>query len=486
MSLFQEFTGPAYRTRSATIAADVCMNLYPERVPGHVKQSVLYGTPGLKFYASGTTSATGTRGVWSQDGRTFRVVGAVIEEINTTTKVVTNRGAIADDGLLVSLVGNGRGGEQLMIVGGGQVKIFNLTTNTLSASISLPLTNLPVMGAFMDGYFLLLEANTIRVWFSALEDGTSWNALNFFARSHVSDNLVGIAVLHDRLFLLGQQATEIFYNSGDLNLPFIPYPGTIMEEGASTPWGILVLGEALYWLAEDNLGRGRMVRANAYSPETVSTPAIGFTLAQYTTLADAEALAYSQEGHDFICWTFPSSGETWCFDATEGAWHQRATWNQTSAMFTRWRARTACSTPAGIMVGLSDGSAICTLDLDTFGDADAPRKWLRRAPYISAENQWLFLDQVELGAQVGVGLNSGQGILAQVMLRISRDAATSWTDTIFGSVGAIGNALARCVWRHLGRSRSDRLVLEISQTDPVRPVWGPGLWIRATAGSNQL
>ncbi len=127
------------------------------------------------------------------------------------------------------------------------------------------------------------------------------------------------------------------------------------------------------------------------------------------------------------------------------------------------------------------------LDLDTFTDNGQPRKWLRRAPYISAENQWLFLDQVELGAQVGVGLQtSTQGAFAQVMLRISRDAAQTWTEQIFASVGQVGDFVTRCIWRSLGRARADRLVLEVSQTDPVRVAWGPGLFLRATPGSGML
>jgi len=46
--------------------------------------------------------------------------------------------------------------------------------------------------------------------------------------------------------------------------------------------------------------------------------------------------------------------------------------------------------------------------------------------------------------------------------------------------------LTRAIWRRLGRARADQLVLEVSQTDAVRAVWGPGLWLRITQGSEQL
>jgi len=486
MQPFTGFCGPAYRSRSQTASADMAINLYVETLPGQAKSSFLYATPGLKAY--GSSANAGQRGCFSQDRRTFRVSGNVCEEINTfvSPPTVTALGMIPNDGNPVSIVSNGQGGNQVMIVGGGTVSIFNLATNLFTGPIALPLVTSPVQGAFMDGYFLLTEQMSDRIWFSALEDGTSWNALDFFARSHVSDTVVGIAVLRDRIWVFGSQTTEVFYNSGDLNTPFLPYPGSVMQEGASTPWGIIIADESIYWLAEDNLGRGRINRASDYQPQEVSTPAIDFALAAYD-VSTAEAGSYFQEGHTFAWWTF-SSGDTWCYDTREQAWHQRQAWDQTTDTYPRWRVRGgACSTSAGVLVGDYATGDFYLLDLDTFTDNGQPRKRLRRAPYLSASADWLFLDQVELGAQVGVGLPTNtQGSLAQVMLRISRDAAQTWTEKIFASVGQVGDFVARCIWRNLGRSRADRLVLEISQTDSIRTAWGPGLFLRITPGAGLL
>lgn len=483
MAVMANFCGGTYRTRSAAMAADECINLYPEAVRG-VKTKTLYGTPGLKPF--GTASANnGNRGCFNQDGRTFRVCGGVFSEVNVATATETVWGTIPTDGNPVFMVSNGAGGEQLMVVGAGQVHIFNLATNTFLGPIALPLTNPAIAGVFIDGYFLILEMETIRVWFCALEDGTSWNALDFFARSHTSDNLVSIAVLHDRLYMIGSQTTEIFYDSGDLNTPFIPYPGTVMQEGGSSSFGTGLLGEALYWVSQDNLGRDRVIRTSNYQPEKISTDAIDFALAQVPDLSTGEVIIYTQEGHEFIGWTF-ANGDSLFFDATENEWHKRYGWNSATDVYTRYAARGACSTDAGVIVGDYATGQLYTLDLDTFTDNGQPRKWLRRAPYLSAENQWLFLDQIELLCQAAVGLISGQGQFANVMLRLSRDAAYSWTEAVFASMGQLGQSLNRCIWRSLGQVRADRLVIEISGTDPVRPAIGPGLALRATPGAGLL
>ncbi len=215
MPLWASFVGPAYRVRSENLNAEQLINAYVETITasGNAKKSNFYGTPGLKLFL--TIPTTGSRGAFDQDGLTLFVVGDRLYSLNLVLSSATDLGEILNDGKPVSFASNGRGGEQVAICGGGQVKILDLLTMTLSAAVVLPLTNAPVQIAFIDGYFLLLEANTIRVWFSNLEDGLIWDSLDFFARSQTSDNLVGIKVLRDKIWTFGSLTTEVFYDAGD-------------------------------------------------------------------------------------------------------------------------------------------------------------------------------------------------------------------------------------------------------------------------------
>src|ERR1019366_9751723 len=258
MPLWAEFVGPAYRARSSNMAAETLKNAYLETLAtaGNAKQANFYGTPGSKTLLTVGTAVC--RGNYDQDGWTLSVVGGTLYRLNLTLTTATALGPIANDDLPVSYASNGRGGEQILIVGGGSAYILDLLTGTLSAPVTLPLTFAPVMCAFIDGYFLILEANTIRVWFSALEDGTSWSGLDFFARSQTSDNLVAIKVLRDKVWLFGTLTSEVFYDSGDTNNPFVPYPGSIMQEGLVSPWAVGGQGDPLLWLLPGNQGRRPM------------------------------------------------------------------------------------------------------------------------------------------------------------------------------------------------------------------------------------
>ncbi len=491
MALWPAFVGPAYATRSPVMDAEALINLYVETVSsqGNLKKANLYGVPGMRPFLTAATS--NCRGSFTMDGRIWTVIGSVLYELNLANVTATALGTIVDDGLPVTFASNGRGGEQLAVCGGGQLKILDFRSNVLSVAIVLPLTNAPVMVDFLDGYFLLVEANTIRVWFSALEDGTVWSALDFFARSSVADNVVGIKVLRDKVWVFGSLTSTIYYDSGDALNPFVPYPGSTMQEGLMSPWAVELSGEFVLWLSRNAEGAGRMSMAQAYTPTRISTPALDVALASYTTLADCELLTYEQEGHKHACFTFPTANVTWCYDASESErrgeaiWHQRDTWQQGSATSTAWRARGVASTSAGVLVGDRFSGVLSFLDLNTYTDNVGPIRHTRRAPYLSAEDQWMFLDQLELGIQAGIGLNAGQGQTPQVMLKISRDGGETWDPPITATLGKMGQTLATAIWYQLGRVRTDLLVIEVTQSDPVKTVWGPGLFIRATPGSGQ-
>lgn len=486
MSLWAPFVGGTYQVLAPIVAADQAVNVYLEtsEVEGAAKQKTLYGTPGLELEA--TVGTTGCRGWFHQDGRTWVTVGATLYE-RTAAGTYGSRGTILDDGGRVSYASNGQGGDQLGIVGGGELKVLDLTTDTLSDAITLPFTG-PVMLAFIDGYGLINQADSPIVWFSSLEDLTMWDALDFFARSGTADNIVGITVTRDRVWVLGTETTTLFYDSGDADTPFLPYPGTTIQMGLVTPQALTVYQDIVHWIAQTANGQRRVVRATDPSAQRFSTPPIDLFLSRCTSLADAELDVYEQAGHPFVVMTCPSSPDaiqTYAYDLRESLWHARASLAAASGAYVRWRVRGITVADGTVLAGDAATGDLYTLDLGVYDENGAILKRERTAPYLANEAQWLFLDQFELGIQAGVGLALGQGVAPVAQLEISRDGAETWVSAGTALLGAMGAYTARTIWRRLGRARSDRLVLRVTQTDPVQTVW-TGAWLRATAGTGEL
>lgn len=487
MPLFSAFCGGSNTERSTSIDAEKTVNLFRTAVEaqGAAKTGYLLGTPGLRSLGDVATNIC--RGLFTQDGRTFTVVGDQLYPITQNPFAVgASLGSIPNDGARVSMSSNGAGGQQLAVVGGGQLKVLDLVTNVLSAAIALPLTNAPVMIGYLDGYFVLSEANSPILWFSAIEDGETWDALDFFTRSTASDFVVAMQCANNRVWVFGSETSEAYEDVGDSDNPFQPIKGSLFQIGCAAAWSVSVGVNTLRWLGRSSRGGAVVYRLDGYTGTRISTHAEELILAQATTLTDAEGETIDQEGHLCYALTCPSagvSGRTLVFDETEQQWHERSSRNVSAGRDEMWRVRGHVYVGQLHVVGDWTTGAIGALDLDTYDEYGAIVRAARRAPYLGAENAWAFIDRIELGIEVGVGLNDGQGSDPHVELLVSKDSGKTWFSAGTAGIGKIGEYDSTgAFWTRIGLCRVDRLVLEVVITDPVKRAIGPGLWITAKPG----
>lgn len=484
MPVFAQFCGGSNVERSPVPDAELTVNLYPSSTEADgAKHATLYGTPGLR--PLGTVATSGNRGLFTQDGRTWTVVGNALYELTVGPYTQIARGTILDDGFPVSFSSNGDAGLQLAIVGGGQLTILNLSTNMLSAPIVLPLSNPPSMIGFLDGYFILSEKDSLRQWFSAIENGLLWDALDFFTRSTASDHVRAMVCANNRIWLFGSETSEAYEDVGDADNPFQPIKGSLFQIGIVAPWSVSVGVNTMRWLGQSSRSGPTVYRLDGYAGTRISTHAIEAQLGTATRLDDAEAFTYEQDGHLFYCLTCPSlgaAGDTLVVDEMERAWHHRRRWNAPVGREEAWRVRGHQVVGQVHVVGSRESGAIWALDLNTYDDDGEILRARRRCPYLGADNAYAFLDAFELGVEPGLGLNSGQGLDPQVELLVSKDLAKTWWSAGNASLGPMGAYDDRTFWTRLGRARVDRLVFEVVITDPVKRVLGPGAWLRVTPG----
>jgi hypothetical protein len=337
----------------------------------------------------------------------------------------------------------------------------------------------------MDGYFVLQELNTIRFWFSHLEDGTLWDALDFVSRSTASDAIAATVCANSRVWVFGTETTEAYEDVGDADNPFQPIKGSLFQIGLAAPDSLSLGLSTFRWLGKSATSGAAVYRLDGYNGTRVSTHAIESALTTARRLDDAEGLTYMQDGHLFYALTLPSIGEagdTVVLDETEHQWHHRRAWNPTIGREEAWRVRGHAFTGRVHVVGSRDSGAVWALDLTTYDDDGAILRARRRAPYLGSENSYAAIDAFELGTEPGLGLESGQGSAPMAELFVSRDGAKTWISAGIAALGARGHYGDRTVWTQLGQARLDRLVFEVVITDPIKRVLGPGAWITATPG----
>jgi hypothetical protein len=326
------FIGPSNTTLSYKYDFERTINFYTEVSGAGVPKSKLamIGTPGLRLRWELAQSPV--RQLFYQDGRLFAVAGGGFYELfaNYTS---TLYGAVARGFEPVTICSNGSDGHQLFIVSGGLGYIFDLNANTLTQITDPDFPTNAKMGAFLDGYFLCLQADTDKFFTSALEDGLSWNGLDVGQSNQSSDITQAMLVDHREIWLFGSQTTGVWYNNGDPSFPFVPISGVFIQQGIIAPFSAQSLDNSVFWLGGNEQGYGVAYRAAQFTPQRISTHATEFAWMQYERLDDAIAYTYQEDGHAFYVIWFPSGETSWVYDVTTsqavGApqWHERAHWN---------------------------------------------------------------------------------------------------------------------------------------------------------------
>jgi hypothetical protein len=183
-------------------------------------------------------------------------------------------------------------------------------------------------GAFLDGYFFASAYNSNKVYFSAIDDGTMWNPLDYFIKASYPDNVAALAGDHQELYVFGDlESSQVFQDTGDANSPFQPNPGAIMHFGCVAPFSVTRLGQGLAWLGGDVRRGDRFAfLAVGFQPEKISTAAEEIAWGAYSTIEDAISYSEIYNGHEFWVVHFPSGNATWAYDLTTGIWAQRGWW----------------------------------------------------------------------------------------------------------------------------------------------------------------
>ena len=263
-------------------------------------------------------------------------------------------------------------------------------------------------GAFLDGYgFVVPAPRTKTVYFSAINDFTSWNPLDFFNKENYPDNVAALMSDHEELYTMGSlESTQVMRDVGAADNPFAPDPGAAMHIGCQAPWSVVRLGNGVAWIGQDvRRGMTRAYQAVGYNPVAVSTPAIEAVWATYASIRDAVSFTLMSWGHELWVITFQSANATWCYDATTGWWFQWGWWNNVKNNWDRIRPWVHCVVALDGINDLHYGGDWQTGQIYVIGTnykTDDGNVILRRrrAPQLTTENMRRFYSRFEIDCDV--------------------------------------------------------------------------------------
>ena len=458
-----DFIGGFNKGRSFAADSQECMNLYPEISDNSLSKSrmILIGTPGSELYVS-FGNMGGSRLLYSSySDRLFTVIYNKLFEVFGNQTYV-ERGTFSSNFGVVTVAENE---TQLMFSDGRFGYIYNLNTNELEKITSADY-QIGTHVINIDRFFIQNETNSGKLIWSAIGDGTTWNALDWATAEYTPDYIRAIVKLNNEAVLFKQKTTEFWYSTGDSAAPFKRIPNAFINIGIGAIRSAAVLNNTMYWIGSNDQGNNTVWAATNYIPKQISTHAIEYILSHVQDPGDAIGYCYQEEGHSFYVLSLQSGNRTLVYDATTDLWHERGLFNEKTGLNDMQRFCTRALWHGKNYVGdIIDGS-IHRLDLDTYTDNGTPIQRIRTGGHVHGDRQRLFCAEFEIDVQRGVGLQNGQGSDPEGYLRVSNNGGATWSRGMLGTPGRVGKYQERLHWHRLGMSRD--FVFKFTTQEPVK------------------
>ena len=444
------------------------INMYVRSTPEGKSKAVLCPMPGLQANPIMFADLNEVRSLFSYKDKLYAVVSNKIFTVSSTN-VKVELGEIQSNNGYVGVDGNVK---QIMWVDGSKGYIYDTSTSSFSTVTAAGFPSNPCDVSFIDGYFIVTAGQTNRFYVSALNDGLTWDALNFEGIQSRPDIVIGVRTLHRRIFLFGKKSTEVWYDAGASDFPFRRDNNMLLEYGCAAAGSIATGHQLMLWLAGDENGVGSVVMTDGTTPVAVSTPAVDYAIQNMGDVSDMKGTIYKIDGHVFYELSSTLANRTFVFDVTEKTWLEKQTLN-------KGRSVVNCHAFSykKHFVGAYNEGAIYVLDPFAYTDNGAAIRRERITGHFSTPHlQQIRITRLTIDIVAGVGLpakhypskyNHDHYDEPQIYLSWSKDGGDFYGNEQAKSMGKIGDRTHRCIWKRLGVARDWVFKVEVMSKNKV-------------------
>lgn len=444
--------GGFYRSPSLPLDAQNCVNAYPVivQISETLTRQSLFATPGLKLLAS--SGAGANRGSEVMDGVPYFVQGNFLYSLDRTVTNDEESFSTTEIGFISGLgnVSMAENGTQLMIlVPGGTGYIYDGTSLVEITDTDFTANGNPQYVTFVDGYFACVT-DSKKFIVSALNDGTSWNALDVGSAEIDPDAIMAAEPLDNILRVFGTETTESFQNIGGSGFPFQRIPGSAKYKGLFARFSLISMDDQLFWVGGGKHDEAGIWRMAGNQIEKVSTDAVDQLLQELTAdqLDDVNGWSYSDQGQFFVGWNLENT--TIVYSLTTSRWHERKSRTYDVLGYPNekaWRCRGIVRAYDRIIGADRINGNLGEVDLDTFDEyGNEVLRYGSTQPFENIEGRFS-VPLFELHTEAGVGNSDTPD--PQLRVAFSRDGVTYGPERS-RSLGKVGERNKRQVWRMNG------------------------------------
>jgi hypothetical protein len=451
----QSIFGLGLSAKSLDVSSQRRLNCYLEiRPQGDKSRVIAYGTPGLSLFVDlGDTPIRGFHSIGNflyvvHRGNFWEINNAGVKTLRGSLTTTTGRCYFADNG------------TQIMLVDGTNGYVYNTSTLAFAQITDVDFVQCNTV-TWMNRYFIVDKVNSGRFYISAIDDPTSWNALDFANAEGSPDNLVRVFADHGEFLPFGDLTTEFWGDSGSQDFPFTRLGSAVVEWGLAARDSLCKFDSSVIFLGKNRMGKYQVVVLNGYIPTPVGGSDFITAIEQYTAVSDATAYSYMQNGHPFYQINFPTAGKSWLYDGLTKIW------SEVGYDTSRHPGNLAVLYLNSVVVGDYQTGKVYRLDQNSYTDNGTmiPRELVSK-PTLFGDN-YTPITRFWVDMETGIGLTSGQGSNPQVMLSVSKDGGNSYGTERWHSAGKIGEYSSRVYWNRLGSVKpGEAWTFKIRMTDP--------------------
>ena len=487
--------GGFYVDASRPIASQECVNWIPQ-VPqaDALSPAQLIGTPGITKFA--TAGAPYSRGSHVLNGIAYTVSGESLYRVNSDgtsdllgTITGTGKVSIADNGTQMCIVVPGST-AYIYTVAGGLVTITDSDfTTTLGPSQQV---------VFVDSYFVHYNndsaASSKPIFFiSNLNDGTAYDALDFGTAESDPDDITGIHVSRNQLYICGGKTIEPFANIGGAGFPFQRISGAVIPKGVKAKFSLAEYAGSFAFVGSSQNEQPSVWLFSGSSGQRISTAAIDNVIQKLTDAEQQDIFCsvYGENGGSFL--NVHIKDRVLTYDTSASALSGRPIWHERQSKDSKgnsvaWRVNGIINAYGKTLVTDNQSGQIGVLDRNVYTEYDANiTRYFSIMPF-QAEGENITVAEIELTCESGVGLEerlkSGfpiqfpyvfgddsliDGADPYIVRSYSDDGGITFGNETSRALGKQGERNKRQIWRREGQLKRYR-VYKFTHSEPVKPV----------------
>ena len=281
--------------------------LYAQRRPGVEAFSTISGAGKLSglYY-------------WDESSVTIGVSGGIVYSI-ATNGAATSIGSGLEADTRVSFATIKISGTQVLaMANGGSIYYTDGATVTKITDTQAPTACTHV--ASINRRILANNSDAFLYW-SDVNDLTSWAALSFAEAERKPDDIIAIHVQGRDVVLFGFRSVEFYYDDAG---SFRRFEGGEVETGVSAAYSIQFIPEINSWIYLDE--NRHLVKLEGRVPTKISGP-YDKEIQALSVASDAESDLIRVDGLGFYIISFPSDNKTFVYDYQLNAWYRWGKWN---------------------------------------------------------------------------------------------------------------------------------------------------------------